>query len=98
MLANVELAVVSDINSFIISNTLPEIPEGIYELESASYTEKTPGVFGSDFFSSTFNQTYNYIHGLDASGCTYYAIWSETYIINAFGIDAYSLVLSQRAK
>ena len=88
----------SELASLFAALTVPDIPDGVYTLETASYTEKGSGPFGIDFLGYTYNKTYYYIHGYDTSGCDYYAIWSESYTVG-FGImGASSWVLSQRTQ
>lgn len=88
----------SELASLFAALTVPDIPDGVYTLETASYTEKESGPFGIDFLGYTYNKTYYYIHGYDTSGCDYYAIWSESYTVG-FGImGASSWVLSQRTQ
>ena len=78
--------------------TIPNIPDGVYTIESASYTEKHTGPFGIDSLGYTYNKTYYYLYGYDVSGCEYYAVWEESYIVG-FGImDASSWVLAQRTQ
>ena len=78
--------------------TIPNIPNGVYTVESASYTEKHTGPFGIDSLGYTYNKTYYYLYGYDVSGCEYYAVWEESYIVG-FGImDASSWVLAQRTQ
>ena len=77
--------------SFYQSITIPDVPDGIYTLESVSYTEKEGGLLGH-----TYNLTYYYLYGYDTSGCEYFAIWVESYTINAAGTSFSSNVLAQR--
>ena len=82
----------SEAASFYKSITIPDIPDGIYTLESVSYTEKEEG-----FLGYTYNLTYYYLYGYDTSGCEYFAIWVESYTINAAGTSFSSNVLAQRS-
>ena len=69
--------------------SVPSIPDGVYTHEIAAYKKDTPG-----FFGHTFVYEYHYLHGYDASGCTYYAIWSETSTITLVGMEYSSYVIS----
>ena len=78
--------------------TIPSIPDGVYTLESASYTETHAGPFGIDFLGYTYNKTYYYLYGYDVSGCEFFAVWEQSYTVG-FGImDSSSWVLAQRTK
>ena len=81
-----------------IDLTEPNVPNGVYTLESVSYTQKEDGPFGIDFLGWTYNKTYYYLHGKDVSGCEYFAIWEESYIVGLGIMDASSKVLAQRTQ
>ena len=76
-----------------VALSVPSIPEGVYTHETVEYREDVPG-----FFGYTYVQTCHYLHGYDVTGCTYFAIWEETYSYTALGVDYSSRVLAQRAQ
>ena len=72
---------------FCVDLTEPNVPNGVYTLESVSYTQKEDGPFGIDFLGWTY-----------VSGCEYFAIWEESYIVGLGIMDASSKVLAQRTQ
>ena len=69
--------------------TTPNIPDGIYTLESAKYYED----YG---MGVSFSITYFYLHGVDDQGYYYSAIWYEQTVATPFDFDYTSYVLKQR--
>lgn len=69
--------------------TTPNIPNGIYTLESAKYYED----YG---MGVSFSITYFYLHGVDDQGYYYSAIWYEQTVATPFDFDYTSYVLKQR--
>jgi len=74
-----------------VESMFPNIPDGVYSLESVTYREEN-GV--------AYSYTYKlyFVEGTDVSGCDYYALWRETTTRTLFDYTFDSRVLAERTR